>query len=84
MHEELWNDGEDIGETSHPKIMRATRAPIDGVIGNRAVQTGDYVQTGQRLASVVPLPAKKSNTSPSGREDASSMRRRMPSGFCVG
>jgi membrane fusion protein, multidrug efflux system len=31
------------------------RAPIDGVVGNRAVQTGDYVQTGQRLASVVPL-----------------------------
>jgi membrane fusion protein, multidrug efflux system len=33
------------------------RAPIDGVIGNRAVQTGDYVQTGQRLASLVPLDA---------------------------
>jgi len=31
------------------------RAPIDGVIGNRAMQTGDFVQTGQRLASVVPL-----------------------------
>jgi len=31
------------------------RAPIDGVIGNRAVQVGDYVQTGQRLASLVPL-----------------------------
>jgi len=31
------------------------KAPIDGVIGNRAIQTGDYVQTGQRLASVVPL-----------------------------
>ena len=30
-------------------------APIDGVIGNRAMQTGDYVQTGQRLASLVPL-----------------------------
>jgi membrane fusion protein, multidrug efflux system len=30
-------------------------APIDGVVGNRAVQVGDYVQTGQRLASVVPL-----------------------------
>jgi membrane fusion protein (multidrug efflux system) len=30
-------------------------APVDGVIGNRAVQTGDYVQTGQRLASLVPL-----------------------------
>jgi membrane fusion protein, multidrug efflux system len=31
------------------------RAPLDGVIGNRDVQTGDYVQTGQRLASLVPL-----------------------------
>jgi membrane fusion protein (multidrug efflux system) len=31
------------------------RAPIDGVIGNRAMQVGDYVQTGQRLASLVPL-----------------------------
>ena len=31
------------------------RAPIDGVVGNRALQTGDYVQTGQRLASLVPL-----------------------------
>ena len=31
------------------------RAPIDGVLGNRAVQTGDYVQPGQRLASLVPL-----------------------------
>jgi membrane fusion protein (multidrug efflux system) len=31
------------------------RAPIDGVIGNRAMQTGDFVQTGQRLASLVPL-----------------------------
>ncbi|HEY1541225.1 MAG TPA: HlyD family secretion protein [Xanthobacteraceae bacterium] len=33
------------------------RAPIDGVIGNRAMQVGDYVQTGQRLAAVVPLDA---------------------------
>jgi membrane fusion protein, multidrug efflux system len=31
------------------------RAPIDGVIGNRAVQVGDYLQPGQRLASLVPL-----------------------------
>ena len=33
------------------------RAPIDGVFGNRAIQTGDYVQTGQRLAALVPLDA---------------------------
>jgi len=31
------------------------RAPVDGVMGNRVMQTGDYVQTGQRLASLVPL-----------------------------
>jgi membrane fusion protein, multidrug efflux system len=31
------------------------RAPVDGVFSNRVVQTGDYVQTGQRLASLVPL-----------------------------
>lgn len=31
------------------------RAPVDGVFANRAVQVGDYVQTGQRFASLVPL-----------------------------
>ena len=31
------------------------RAPVDGVFGNRAVQAGDYVQIGQRIASLVPL-----------------------------
>jgi membrane fusion protein, multidrug efflux system len=31
------------------------RAPVDGVFSNRAVQTGDYVQTGQHIASLVPL-----------------------------
>jgi membrane fusion protein (multidrug efflux system) len=31
------------------------RAPVDGVFSNRGVQTGDYVQTGQRVASLVPL-----------------------------
>src|SRR5581483_2851639 len=31
------------------------RAPIDGVIGNRAIQIGDYLQPGQRLAALVPL-----------------------------
>jgi membrane fusion protein, multidrug efflux system len=31
------------------------RAPMDGVIGNRAAQVGDFVQTGQRIAALVPL-----------------------------
>jgi FlaA1/EpsC-like NDP-sugar epimerase len=29
LHEELWNEDEEVGPTSHPKIMRAARAPID-------------------------------------------------------
>lgn len=33
------------------------RAPFDGVMGNRAMQVGDYVQPTQRLASLVPLEA---------------------------
>jgi membrane fusion protein, multidrug efflux system len=33
------------------------RAPFSGVVGNRAVQVGDYVQPTQRLASLVPLDA---------------------------
>ena len=30
-------------------------APFDGVVGNRAVQPGEYVQTGTRLFALVPL-----------------------------
>ncbi|HXQ47270.1 MAG TPA: HlyD family secretion protein [Caulobacteraceae bacterium] len=33
------------------------RAPFDGVVGNRAIEVGDYVQTGTRLLSLVPLDA---------------------------
>jgi FlaA1/EpsC-like NDP-sugar epimerase len=29
LHEVLWNDGETVGPTSHPKIMRAARPAID-------------------------------------------------------
>ncbi|MGO4704360.1 HlyD family secretion protein [Microvirga sp. 2MCAF38] len=31
------------------------RAPVDGVIGNKAVEVGTYVQPGTRLAALVPL-----------------------------
>lgn len=31
------------------------RAPVSGVVGNRAVQIGSYVTPGQRLAALVPL-----------------------------
>jgi membrane fusion protein (multidrug efflux system) len=31
------------------------RAPVEGVFSNRLVNTGDYIQAGQRLGNVVPL-----------------------------
>ena len=31
------------------------RAPVDGIIGDRQVQAGDYVQPGTMLMSVVPM-----------------------------
>jgi membrane fusion protein (multidrug efflux system) len=33
----------------------AVRAPVDGVFSNRLVNTGDFVQAGQRLGNIVPL-----------------------------
>src|SRR6185312_9565797 len=47
-------------QTAEAKAKRdlsftTVRAPIDGVIGNRAMRVGDYVQTGTRLAAIVPL-----------------------------
>jgi membrane fusion protein (multidrug efflux system) len=33
------------------------RAPIDGVVGDRQIEPGDYVQPGSRLLTVVPLDA---------------------------
>jgi membrane fusion protein (multidrug efflux system) len=44
-----------LGKAQRDLSFAVIRAPVDGVIGNRAVQTGDFVQTGQRLASLVPL-----------------------------
>jgi membrane fusion protein, multidrug efflux system len=33
----------------------SVRAPVDGTFSNRLVNTGDFIQAGQRLANIVPL-----------------------------
>ncbi len=47
----------EIGVTKADRDLSFTeiRAPIDGFLGNRGMQVGDYVQPTQRLASLVPL-----------------------------
>ena len=47
-------------QTSLAKVERdlafaSVRAPVDGTFSNRLVNTGDFIQAGQRLGNVVPL-----------------------------
>jgi membrane fusion protein (multidrug efflux system) len=46
-----------LAKTERDLSFTVIKAPFDGVIGNRAVQVGDYVQPTQRLASLVPMDA---------------------------
>jgi membrane fusion protein, multidrug efflux system len=46
-----------LAKAERDLTFTAIRAPFDGVVGNRAMQVGDYVQPTQRLASLVPLEA---------------------------
>jgi len=65
MHEELWNEGERVGPTSHPKIMRAARPPIDvawleGELAEleRLVEEGDMYGVTARLRTMVANPRR--------------------------
>ena len=65
LHEELWNEGETVGPTSHPKIRRAARAPIDGdwleeelTELERMVERGDTLDVVSRLATMLREPRR--------------------------
>jgi FlaA1/EpsC-like NDP-sugar epimerase len=65
LHEELWNDGETVHRTPHPKINRATREPIDGAwLGDelnaleQLVAEGDTLELVSRLATIVRAPVR--------------------------
>jgi FlaA1/EpsC-like NDP-sugar epimerase len=65
LHEVLWNDGEMVGPTSHPKIMRAARAAIDRewleeslVELERLVVEGDTLGVVSKLTSMVKEPQR--------------------------
>jgi FlaA1/EpsC-like NDP-sugar epimerase len=65
LHEELWGDDEIVGETEHPKINRARRAPVDAVWLEqelaelqRLVEDGETLEVVSRLSSMVRAPRR--------------------------
>jgi FlaA1/EpsC-like NDP-sugar epimerase len=68
LHEVLWNEGETVGPTSHPKIMRAARPEIDRVWLEdelteleRLVDEGDALGVVSRLGAMVHEPRRVSH-----------------------
>jgi FlaA1/EpsC-like NDP-sugar epimerase len=65
LHEELWNEGETVRPTQHPKIRRATRPPVDSAwldeelnTLERLVEEGDTLELVSRLATMVRAPVR--------------------------
>jgi FlaA1/EpsC-like NDP-sugar epimerase len=65
VHEVLWNEGETVGPTSHPKIMRAARPQIDPAWLEeslaeleRLVDEGDTLGVVSKLGSMVSEPVR--------------------------
>jgi FlaA1/EpsC-like NDP-sugar epimerase len=65
LQEELWNDGETVEPTEHPKIMRATRSPIDAPWLDeqleeleRLVEGGETLDLVAQLGAIVRAPMR--------------------------
>jgi FlaA1/EpsC-like NDP-sugar epimerase len=65
LHEELWTEGEAVGPTSHPKILRAARPPIDGewleeelAELERMVECGETLDVVSKLAAMLREPQR--------------------------
>jgi FlaA1/EpsC-like NDP-sugar epimerase len=69
VHEVLWNEGEAVGPTSHPKIMRAARPQIDaGWLEESLADLERLVEEGDTLAVVAKLQAMVAEPVRTGRE----------------
>jgi FlaA1/EpsC-like NDP-sugar epimerase len=65
IHEELWSGNESLGETTHPKIMRLSRPPVDPdwleqQLGElqRLANEGDTLEVVGRLGAIVREPKR--------------------------
>ncbi|MFL5961327.1 MAG: polysaccharide biosynthesis protein [Gaiellaceae bacterium] len=69
VHEVLWNEGEAVGPTSHPKIMRAARPQIDAAwLEESLAELERLVDEGDTLALVAKLRAMVQEPARTGRE----------------
>jgi FlaA1/EpsC-like NDP-sugar epimerase len=69
VHEVLWNEGEAVGPTSHPKIMRAARPQIDAAwLEESLADLERLVEEGDTLAVVAKLRAMVAEPARTGRE----------------
>jgi len=69
LHEVLWNEGETVGPTSHPKIMRAARPQIDAAwLEETLAELERLVEEGDTLGVVAKLPAMGAQPGRTGRE----------------
>jgi FlaA1/EpsC-like NDP-sugar epimerase len=65
LHEVLWGDGETVAATEHPKVMRATRPPVDAAWLEdelaeleRMVEAGETLELVGRLGAIVRGPRR--------------------------
>jgi FlaA1/EpsC-like NDP-sugar epimerase len=65
IHEELWSDDEAVGETTHPKILRLSRPPVDPdwlaeqlEELERLADEGDTLEVVGKLRNVVSKPQR--------------------------
>jgi FlaA1/EpsC-like NDP-sugar epimerase len=69
IHEVLWNEGETVGPTSHPKIMRAARPQIDAAwLEDSLAELERLVEDGDTLGVVAKLGAMVKEPVRTGRE----------------
>jgi FlaA1/EpsC-like NDP-sugar epimerase len=69
VHEVLWNEGEAVGPTSHPKIMRAARPQIDaGWLEDELTELERLVEEGDALGVVGKLGSMVKQPQRTGRE----------------
>jgi FlaA1/EpsC-like NDP-sugar epimerase len=66
LHEELWAEDEAVGETTHAKIMRTSRPPIDAAWLDerlreleRLVREGDTLEVVAKLGNMVRTPVRE-------------------------